>query len=141
VPTTSNDQAQAELTRRLLARAPAIKNACDLDVMVFLHRHPRALLTSEQLAAFVGYNLKEVAKALDVFIEAGLLTRTAQQSMHAARMFVLLLDGPQGGGVRALLELAPTREGRQSIVEAQEGRGTDPDLPGASPELRLVERA
>ena len=141
MPTAPNDQAQPELTKRLLARAPAIKNACDLDLMAFLHRHPRALLTSEQLAAFAGYNLKEVAKALDAFIEAGLLTRTAQQSMHAARMFVLLLDGPQGGGVRALLELASTRAGRQSILAAQEAHRTGPDLPGASPELRLVEHA
>ena len=140
MPISSNDQPQRELTKRLLARTPAIQTACDLDLMIFLHRHPRALLTSEQLAGFVGYNLKEVAKALDAFIEAGLLARTTQQSMHAARMFVLLLDGPQGGGVKALLELGSTRAGRQSILETLDARGTRPDQPGASPDLRLVKR-
>jgi hypothetical protein len=136
-----DDQMQPDETKRLLARTPIIQNACDLDLMVFLHRHPRALLTSEQLAGLVGYNLKEIAKALDAFIEAGLLERTAQQSMHAARMFVLLLDGPQGGVVRALLELASTREGRQRILAVLNVRGAHLKQPGAPPEPRLVKYA
>jgi hypothetical protein len=60
--------------KRLLARTPFIRGACDLDLIGFLHRHPRRLLTTEQLAGFVGYNLKEIAKSLDGFIEAGLST-------------------------------------------------------------------
>jgi len=140
MPTSFDDQKQLELTKRLVARTPIIQNACDLDLMAFLHRHPRALLTTEQLAGFVGYNLKEVAKALDSFIEAGLLARTTQQSMHAARMFVLLLGGRQGEGVKALLELGSMRVGRQSILEALDAHGTRPDQPDASPELRLVKR-
>ena len=138
MPTTSGNQARRELTKRQLARTPIIKNACDLDLMIFLHRHPRTLLTSEQLAGFVGYNLNEIASALDAVIEAGLLARTKQQSMHAARMFVLLLDGPQGEEVRALLEIGSTREGRQDIVEALNAQGSLPNQPGAGPELRLV---
>ena len=130
-----NDQAQPEQIKQLLFRAPVIQNACDLDLMVFLHRHPRTLLTSEQVSALVGYNLREVAKSIDAFIEVGLLERTAQQSMHAARMFVLLLDSPQGAGIRALLELSSTRKGRQHILEALNTRGSPPE---ATPELRLV---
>jgi hypothetical protein len=34
--------------KRLLARTPVIRNGCDLDPLVFLYRHPRTLLTSEQ---------------------------------------------------------------------------------------------
>ena len=135
MPTPFNDQAQPEQIKQLLLRAPVIQNACDLDLLVFLHRHPRTLLTSEQLSALVGYNLREIAKSIDAFIEAGLLERTAQQSMHAARMFVLLLDGPQGGGISALLELSSTRKGRQHILEALNTRGSPPE---ATPELRLV---
>jgi DNA-binding MarR family transcriptional regulator len=112
---------RAEEIRRLLAGVPILQNACDLDLMAFLHRHPRTLLTSEQLAGFVGYSPKDIAKTLDAFIEAGLLARTTQRSLHAARMFVLLLDGPQGEGVRALLELGSTRAGRQSILEVLNG--------------------
>jgi hypothetical protein len=89
-----------------------------LDLLSFLYRHPRALLTSEQLAGFVGYNLKEIAKALDASIEAGLVERSAQHSTNEARMFLLLLDAPNRDDVRALLELASTRSGRQSILEA-----------------------
>jgi hypothetical protein len=104
--------------KRLLARAPMIQNACDLDLITFLHRHPRILLTSERLAELVGHNPKEIVKALDSFIEAGLLERTAQQSMQAARMFVLLLDSSQAGGIKALVELGSTPEGRQRILDA-----------------------
>ena len=104
---------------RLLARAPVVRHACDLDLLVFLHRHPRSFLTSEMVAAFVGYEIKEVAKSLDAFIEAGLLERT-QNPKHAARMYLLLLDGPSGAGFKALVELASTREGRRNIVRALE---------------------
>jgi hypothetical protein len=140
MPPAFNDQMQAQLTKRLLALTPIVQNACDLDLLMFLHRHPRTLLTSEQLAGFVGYGLKEIARALDAFIEAGLLERTAQQSLHAARLFVLLLDGPQGGGVKALLELASTRQGRQSVLEVLNAPSR-PNQPGAGSELRLVNSA
>lgn len=94
-----------------------MRSACDLDLLVFLHRHPRTLLTSEQLAAFVGYDIKEIAKSLEAFIEAGLLERT-QNPMHAARMYLLILDGPHHDGIRDLLKLASTRNGRRSILQA-----------------------
>lgn len=141
MPKPSNGETQWELTTRLLAATPVIRNACDLDLMVFLHRHPRILLTSEKLAGFVGYGLKEIAGALDAFIAAGLVERTAQQSMHAARLFVLLLDSPQGGGVRALLELASTRAGRQGVLEALNARGPHPSQSGGGLALRLVNSA
>jgi hypothetical protein len=125
--------------RRLLEQAGMIQSPCDLDLLVYLHRHPRTLLTSEQLAGFVGYSLKDIAKALDTFLEAGLLERTAQKSTHAARMFLLLLDGPQGGGVKRLLELASTRQGRQKILEAIDGSDSCAKQQlGASPSLKLV---
>jgi hypothetical protein len=134
----NDDRWQPGEIKRLVTRLPVIQGACDLDLLVFLYRHPRALLTSEQLAGFVGYNLKPIAKALDAFIEAGLLERTAQQSTHAARMFHLLLDGPHGDDVRALLELASTWVGRQSVLEALNGRPSPRS--GAGPELKLVRR-
>jgi hypothetical protein len=113
----SNDRWQPGEVTGLLARVSVIEDACHLDLLSFLYRHPRALLTSEQLAGFVGYNLKEIAKALDASIEAGLV-ETTQHSTNAARMFLLLLDAPNRDDVRALLELASTRSGRQSILEA-----------------------
>jgi hypothetical protein len=104
-----------EEIKRLLARTPVIGTACDLDLLVFLHRHPHSLLTNEQLAAFVGYDMKQVAESVEDFIEAGLLART-QNAKHAVRLYLLMFDGPQGGGLKSLLEIASTREGRRGIL-------------------------
>lgn len=124
---------------RLLARTPVVRGPCDLDLLVFLHRHPRSFLTSEMLAAFVGYDIKEVAKSLDAFIDAGLLERT-QNPKHAARMYLLLLGGPEGAGFRPLLELASTREGRQKIVHAL-GAGRSRSNPRAAQKKSLLKIA
>lgn len=113
---TPSDLYQPEELKQLLARISVVQNRCDLDLLVFLHRHPRTLLTNEQIAAFVGYDMKQVAKALEKFIEAGFLKRT-QNPMHAARMYLLEQNGPQRGGYNDLLELASTREGRRAILD------------------------
>ncbi|HWG57536.1 MAG TPA: hypothetical protein VN661_00665 [Candidatus Acidoferrales bacterium] len=94
-----------------------VRTPCDLDLLLFLRRHPQTLLTSEQLAAFVGYPMKEVAESLDLFIASGLLERI-QNPMHAARMYLLNMDHPQGGGPRRLLDVASSRMGRQSAIRA-----------------------
>jgi hypothetical protein len=109
---STNGQHEAKV---LLARTPAIRGACELDLLGFLHRHPHILLTSEQLAVFVGYDMKQVAKSIDVFIDAGLQGRTKNR-LHAARMYSLVLDGPRADGITALLELAGTKQGRRDIL-------------------------
>jgi hypothetical protein len=111
----SSDPRSREEVQRLLSRAPIIRSACDLDLLVFFHRHPRVLLTSEQLAAFLGYEMNGIAKAIEAFVEGGVLERT-QNPAHAARLYVLAIRGPQGGGLGAILELASTRPGRQQIL-------------------------
>ena len=100
----------------LLARLSVVRNACDLDLLVFLHRHPRILLTNEQIAAFVGYDMKQVAQSLEKFMEQELLQRT-QNPMHAARMYFLELGGTEVDGFKRLLELASTRLGRHEILQ------------------------
>lgn len=135
----SKDPQHSEKVKRLLAEAPVIREACDLDLLVFLHRHPRTLLTSENLAALVGYDMRQIGKALDAFVDAGILERI-QSSMHAARMYLLSLRGPSGGGLQALLELASTREGRRKILEALNGRDPQTNSEPAQ-KLRLVRTA
>ena len=122
----------------MLARLSVIRSACDLDLLVFLHRHPRTLLTNEQIAAFVGYDMKQVAQSLEKFMERGLLERT-QNPMHAARMYFLELDAPQNGGFKALLELASTRSGRQEILQILNPGKSDRDE--NTQRLRLVMNA
>jgi hypothetical protein len=135
----SMNRPQAEEARRLLAHSPLIHGACELDLLVFLHRHPRSMLTTEKLAAFVGHDLQQVGKSLDAFIAAGLVERT-QNPLHAARMYLLVLDGPHGGGLKALLELASTRPGRREILEALNA-GRSRTERRAAQELRLVQSA
>lgn len=112
---STNNQNLDEL-KALLAQAAVIRGACELDLLVFLYRHPRTLLTNEQLATYVGYDMKQVAKAVDAFIDAQILDRTTQTSTHAARMYLLVLDGPRRQGLHAVLGIASTRRGRQNIL-------------------------
>lgn len=132
----STDGASSEEIKRLLARTPIIRTACELDLLVFFHRHPRALLTSEQVASFLGYDMKKIAKAIEAFVEGGVLERT-QNPTHAARLYVLVLNDPQGGGLTSLLRLASTRQGRQDILDLL-GAGQSETPLGAVQEKRRL---
>jgi hypothetical protein len=101
----------------LLDRIGCVRRPCDLDLLLFFQRHPRAVLTSERLALYVGYELAEVARSLDALIGGGLLSRV-QKPGGIPRMYVLIITGPLGGWLDALLRLASTREGRLSVLEA-----------------------
>jgi hypothetical protein len=105
-----------EEARRLLERAGVLRHPCDLDLLLFFARHPRALISSEQLAAWLGYELKQIADSLDVLLNAGVLTRM-QNPTHAARMYVFASGGPAGGWLPPLLAFASTREGRLAMVD------------------------
>jgi hypothetical protein len=106
-----------EEVRRLLDRVRILRHRCDLDLLLFFARHPRALITSEQLSAWLGYELKQIANSLDVLLDAGVLTRT-QNPTHAARMYVFAIGGTSGGWLPSLLAIAATREGRLALIEA-----------------------
>jgi len=99
----------------LLDRIGAIREACDLDLLLFFHRHPRALLTGEELAASLGYDRERIANSIEGLIEAGLLTRS-QNPARAARLYVLALDGVPGELLSSLARIAATREGRQEAM-------------------------
>ena len=81
---------------------------CDLDLLRFFQRHPRALLTTEQLAAWVGYDVQQVSRSLDSLIGAGLVTRSPTPKC-SARMYVLTSGGTHGGWLKSLLEVADAR--------------------------------
>ena len=101
--------------RSLLEHLRGIQRACDLDLLLFFSRHPRALLTSEQLVAYLGYDRDQVATSLDGLIDAGLLTRS-QNPSHTARLYVLEHGDPAGGALASLLKVAATRAGRQLVL-------------------------
>jgi hypothetical protein len=116
--------------RDLLDRIGCLSHPCDLDLLLFFHRHPRAVLTSERLALYAGYELSQVAKSLEILIAGELLTR-AQRPTGTARMYLLTVSGPLGGWVDALLRLASTRDGRLAVIGALSRRQPSTESPSA----------
>lgn len=110
--------------REFLAPIPFVQLPCELDLLLFLYRHPCTLLTSEKLATFIGYEIKEVAAALENFTKAGLIDRTVQESAHAARLYELRMnESPLSPALIRLLKLASTRQGRCQILNTlRQGR-------------------
>jgi DNA-binding MarR family transcriptional regulator len=99
----------------LLTSIGVLRHPCDLDLLLFFHRHPQALLTGDRLAAYVGYDLNQTARSLDLLTEAGFLRRS-QNPTHAARMYVL--QTPAAGWLASLIDIASTPEGRRSLLDA-----------------------
>ena len=106
-----------EQARRLVERIAFLRDPCDLDVLVFFVRHPRSLLTSDQIALYVGYDVKRTGDSLDTLLAANVLTRS-QTPSHAARMYVFEMGGSNGDWLPALRDIVSTREGRLAIRAA-----------------------
>lgn len=113
---------------RLLGQRDVLRHPSDLDLLIFFARHPRALLSSEQLAIFLGYGVKDIAASLDLLLESGFLTRTPNPK-HAARMYVFAATPPGGGWLPAVKELASTRAGRVALIWAIRRRSSSADGP------------
>ena len=110
--------------RTLLKCVPGIRHACDLDLLLFFFRHPRALLTSEQIVAAVGgYERNRITESLDNLIGAGLLTRS-QGPKRTSQLYVLQLHSSPGGVLPSLLQIATTRLGRQETMRLLEPAST-----------------
>lgn len=103
--------------KHLLDRISVLRNRCDLDLLIFFARHPRALLTSEQLALWVGCDVRQVAASLDALLGANLV-KCAENPTQLARMYVFTADANGGGWLPPLLELTKSREGRLALIEA-----------------------
>jgi hypothetical protein len=105
----------------MLDRIRAVGHACDLDLLLFFYRHPRALLTGEQLVVYLGYDREQVAKSLEGLIEAGLVTRS-QNPSHSARLYVLDPGTLPDGLLFSFLKIAATRQGRQEVMRLLRSR-------------------
>lgn len=103
---------------RLLDRIEILGNPCDLDVLVFFARHPRTLLSNNQLAVLLGCEFTQIAASLDVLQRAGLIT-VSENPIDVAQAYVFVTIADQGAGwLPDLLQLASTREGRLALVRA-----------------------
>jgi hypothetical protein len=101
-----------------------------LDLLLFFVRHPRTLLTSEQLATVLGYEPAYIAASLERLLGAGLLTRT-QNRAHAARLYIFTPGATSGGWLPSLLRLGSTREGRLMLLSHLSEGGSE-DQPESS---------
>jgi hypothetical protein len=96
-----------------LIEAAGLQGACDLDLLLFFSRHPRVVLSSEQLASYVGYELPQIARALERLLGAGLLKRTLNQGAPG-RMYVLEVDHVEGW-LEPLRRVCATPDGRNAL--------------------------
>src|SRR5688572_6588151 len=74
-----------------LVEAAGLREPCDLDLLLFFSRHPRVVLSSDQLATYIGYDVQQVARALELLLGARLLTRALNHGAPG-RMYVLEAD-------------------------------------------------
>ena len=116
----------------LLDRIECLRHPCDLDLLLFFSRHPRAYLITERLAEYVGYELPQVAQSLETVITAGLLRRSPD-STHPARLYVLTPDSTHGGWLSSLLRIAATREGRLAVIHELKQRQPSGPAAGKKP--------
>src|SRR5690348_618117 len=107
-----NIQSTDALTMQLIEVA-GLRGPCDLDLLLFFSRHPRVVLSSEQLALYVGYDLAEVARALDLLLGAGLLKRTLNHGTPG-RVYVLEVDRAEEW-LELLRRLCATPDGRNAL--------------------------
>jgi hypothetical protein len=122
--------------RALLNGIPALRCSCDLDLLVFFAKHSRALLSSEQLARLLGYELTEIARSLSVLVAAGYLTRSQKQNrVSPARMYVFSTDAMDGGPLSAIVRFASSRDGRLALrlALASSPAALDADAPRLEP--------
>jgi hypothetical protein len=90
-----------------------LRDGCDLDLLLFFSRHPHVVLSSEQLAAYVGYDLQQVARSLDLLVGNGLLRRSLNPAT-SGRMYVLEID-PSKGWLEPLRRVCATPDGRNAL--------------------------
>jgi hypothetical protein len=105
----------------LLDRIGCLRHPCDLDLLLFFYRYPRAFLIRERLSEYVGYDLPQVSQSLETLITAGLLRRSPD-STQPARLYVLTPGSTLGGWLSSLLRIAATREGRLAVIHALKQR-------------------
>jgi hypothetical protein len=117
----------------LLERIGCLRHPCDLDLVLFFHRHQRAFLLVERLAQYVGYDLPQVTHSLETLITAGLL-RQSPDSALPARLYVLAPGSTAGEWLSSLLRFAATRPGRLAVIQALKQRQSLGLSGGSEPE-------
>jgi hypothetical protein len=105
-----------------------VTSACDFDLLVFFSRHPDALMTSEQLALFVGYDVHQVAQSLDLLVERKLLGRS-QNPTHPASLYRFRAEHwepPLHDALKVASTVESRRQIRRLLTQRQRSKTTTP---------------
>jgi hypothetical protein len=108
-----------------------LRHPCELDLLLFFYRHPRSLLTSDRLAAYVGRDPDQVGRSLDRLAATGLLACSGNLA-PAARLY--LLNTAESAALAPLVEMASNPAGRRCILDALSGESAAG--PGENPSSR-----
>ena len=96
-----------------LVEAAGIREACELDLLLFFARHPRVVLSSEQLATYVGHKVEHVERALELMLGASLLKQRLNAGA-AGGMYVLAADHV-AQWLEPVRRLCATPDGRHAL--------------------------
>src|SRR5262245_21136684 len=94
-----------------------LKSSCDLDVLVFFQRHPRAFLSTFDLAQKVGYDTPEIDASIDTLLAAGLVTSSKPRQRATARLYEFT-PGRWDTVLPRLLWVVSTVDGRRVLRRA-----------------------
>jgi hypothetical protein len=103
-----------------LVEAAGIRTACEFDVLVFFSRHPRVVLSDEQLATYVGHEIHEVARALQRLLSASLL-KLVRNPSAATGMYLLAVERVEQW-LGPMRQLCATPDGRHALRTSLKAR-------------------
>jgi hypothetical protein len=88
--------ASAEQDAKLKENIGPLQHPSDLDLLLFFHRFPRVLRTSEKLAEYIGYDVKQVGTSLERLIHPGLSLVPKIRLMKPDCMFLPAIERSPG---------------------------------------------
>ena len=112
-----------------ILESSGLTHPCDLDLLLFLARHADALISSERLAALVGYEPAQVLRSLDRLIARQLLLRLPLPQRHACWYRFRAEHGTPWA--QEILEVTSTIEGRRHLRRLLMRHRSQPDRPPA----------
>jgi hypothetical protein len=97
-----------------------LNSPCDLDVLMFAQRHPRALLGIDDIARTVGHDREQVRLSVETLTAAGLIACTKIRHEHheVAVLFYEFTPGTWGALLPALCWVATSADARRVLRRA-----------------------
>ena len=106
-----------------------LDSPCDLDVLIFAQRHPRALLTVDDIARAVGRDADAVRASVETLTVAGLIAcmKTRRPDRDAAVVFYEFTPGTWDALLPALCWVTASADGRRVLRQVLHRRRTPGD--------------